>query len=416
MEDNNIKLNGEEYSFNIDSKTNSLVINVTDCSALDLKGYDGWYQYKVVGNKISFIINNNLSEIERDASLMVSNAMYPDKYAYIAISQKGEVYALSSDIVTKNDMSPLIDGEDFTFNIKVDGGDKKCIIKEIKEYVLSDDEYIRIPFDKSLITELLQIDDGIYKLNIHNMGRATEDAYYFEIVLVHNNNSSKILNLHLQYQDLSKNIVVSPKALEFKSNGFSANRILKLNGNLIDNDIEENIVNSLDWLHLMYGFDCIYAYVDTNDGESVRNGNITIYGNSVSIKQDGKIKVETLEAYNQDSIAVVYNGVEYIDGIELIDIKDNVVKLRTNTYENDKYVHDSMITVNLSCKWADFSLDYDIKNEIHIITVIADDNCFDNERKCIMTVKNAEDTEASRRFLLTQKSLSKNLTLEEIND
>lgn len=416
MEDNNIKLNGEEYSFNIDSKTNSLVISVTDCSALDLKGYDGWYQYKVVGNKISFIINNNLSEIERDASLMVSNAMYPDKYAYIAISQKGEVYALSSDIVTKNDMSPLIDGEDFTFNIKVDGGDKKCIIKEIKEYVLSDDEYIRIPFDKSLITELLQIDDGIYKLNIHNMGRATEDAYYFEIVLVHNNNSSKILNLHLQYQDLSKNIVVSPKALEFKSNGFSANRILKLNGNLIDNDIEENIVNSLDWLHLMYGFDCIYAYVDTNDGESVRNGNITIYGNSVSIKQDGKIKVETLEAYNQDSIAVVYNGVEYIDGIELIGIKDNVVKLRTNTYENDKYVHDSMITVNLSCKWADFSLDYDIKNEIHIITVIADDNCFDNERKCIMTVKNAEDTEASRRFLLTQKSLSKNLTLEEIND
>jgi len=209
---------------------------------------------------------------------------------------------------------------------------------------------------------------------------------------------------------------VSPKALEFKSNGFSTNRILKLNGNLIDNGIEENIVNPLDWLHLMCGYDCIYAYVDTNDSESVRNGNITIYGNSVSIKQDGKIKIETLESCNHDSIAVVYNEVEYIDGVELISIKDNVVKLRTNTYENDKYVHDSMITVNLSCKWADFSLDYDSENEIHIITVIADDNCFDNERKCIMTVKNAEDTEASRRFLLTQKSLSKNLMLEEIND
>lgn len=414
MEDNSIKLNGEEYGFDIDAKTNSLVINVTDCSALDLKGYDSWYQYKVIGNKISFVINNNLSEIEREASLMVSNSMYPDKYSYIAIRQKGEVYALSSDIVTKNDMSPLINGEDFTFNIKVDGGDKKCILKEIKEYILSDDEYIRIPFDKSLATELLQVGDGLYKLNVHNMGRVTEDAYYFEIVLIHSNNLSKILNLHLQYQDLSKNIIVSPKTLEFKGNGFSSNRILKLSGNLIDNDIEGNIINPLDWLHLMCGYDCIYAYVDTNDSENVRNGNITIYGNSVSVKQDGKIKAKTLESSNDNGIAVVYNDFEYVDGLEIIDIKDNVIKLRTNTYENGKYVHDSMITVNLSGKWADFSLDYD--NEIHIITVIADDNCFNSERKCIMIVKNAEDTEASRRFLLTQKSLSKNLTLEEIND
>ena len=43
-------------------------------------------------------------------------------------------------------------------------------------------------------------------------------------------------------------------------------------------------------------------------------------------------------------------------------------------------------------------------------------NPFDCERKCLMSVKNAENIESSQRFLLTQDALSETLSVEIVTD
>lgn len=101
MENNIIELTNKEYRFDIDCNVTKLTINVDDNSAIIVKGYDGWYRYRVIGNEISFIIDYNLSDIDRTANIYVGSSMYPDKYAYINITQKGEKYSLVSDINDK---------------------------------------------------------------------------------------------------------------------------------------------------------------------------------------------------------------------------------------------------------------------------------------------------------------------------
>ena len=421
MENNIIKLTNEEYRFDIDCNVTKLVINVDDNSTIIVKGYDGWYHYRVIGNEISFIIDCNLSDIDRTANIYVGSSMYPDRYAYINITQKGEEYSLVSDINNKNNMSPLIDGEEFIFHIEVKGGDKKCFVKDIREYKeIDNNEYMRIPFDKSLMTDLAEDNDkGSYTLKVSNNGKLTEDVSHFEIVIVHDNNPSTILNLHLQYQDITNNFILTTNSLSFRSNGYSSNRIIGIKSNHIDN-IEDNVINQLEWLHLAYGYDCIYAYVDMNENEADRNGSISVYGNTVNISQDGKTNADTVELSsmenNDEMIAPVVDDIEYMDGIELVEIESNVIKLKVNTLENGYYVHNSMITVSISGKWVDFLLDYDTVKEIHIITLIAEINPFDCERKCLMSVKNAENIESSQRFLLTQDALSEALSVKAVND
>ena len=60
MENNIIKLTNKEYRFDIDCNVTKLTINVDDNSTIIVKGYDGWYRYRVTGNEISFIIDYNL--------------------------------------------------------------------------------------------------------------------------------------------------------------------------------------------------------------------------------------------------------------------------------------------------------------------------------------------------------------------
>lgn len=421
MENNIIKLTNKEYRFDIDCNVTKLTINVDDNSAIIVKGYDGWYRYRVTGNEISFIIDNNLSDIDRTANIYVGSSMYPDKYAYINITQKGEKYSLVSDINDKNDMSPLIGGEEFLFHIKVKGGDKKCFVKDIREYrEIDNNEYMRIPFDKSLITDLTEDNDkGSYILKVSNIGKLTEDVSHFEIVIAHDNNPSMILKLHLQYQDITNNFILTTNSLSFRSNGYSSNRIIGIKSNHIDN-IEDNVINQLEWLHLTYGYDCIYAYVDMNENETDRNGSISVYGNTINVSQDKKTiidNVEFSETENDDEmITPVVDDIEYMSGIELVEIESNVIRLKVNTLENGHYVHNSMIAVSISGKWVDFLLDYDPVKEIHIITLMAEINPFDCERKCLMSVKNAEDIESSQRFLLTQDALSETLSVEIVTD
>ena len=421
MENNIIKLTNKEYRFDIDCNVTKLTINVNDNSAIIVKGYDGWYRYRVIGNEISFIIDYNLSDIDRTANIYVGSSMYPDKYAYINITQKGEKYSLDSDINTKNDMSSLIDGEEFLFHIEVKGGDKKCFVKDIREYKeIDNNEYIRIPFDKSLRTDLAEDNNkGSYILKVSNIGKLTEDVSHFEIVIAHNNNPSTMLKLHLQYQDITNNFILTTNSLSFRSNGYSSNRIIGIKSNHVDN-IEDNVVNQLEWLHLTYGYDCIYAYVDINENETDRNGSISVYGNTVNISQDRKTITDTVESSNTENddamIATVADHIEYMNGVELVEIESNVIKLKVNTLEKGHYVHNSMITVSISGKWVDFSLDYDPVKEIHIITLMTEINPFDCERKCLMSVKNAENIESSQRFLLTQDALSETLSVEIVTD
>ena len=47
MENNIIKLTNKEYRFDIDCNVTKLTINVDDNSAIIVKGYDGWYRYRV---------------------------------------------------------------------------------------------------------------------------------------------------------------------------------------------------------------------------------------------------------------------------------------------------------------------------------------------------------------------------------
>lgn len=421
MENNIIKLTNKEYRFDIDCNVTKLTINVNDNSAIIVKGYDGWYRYRVIGNEISFIIDYNLSDIDRTANIYVGSSMYPDKYAYINITQKGEKYSLASDINTKNDMSPLIDGEEFLFHIEVKGGDKKCFVKDIREYKeINNNEYMRIPFDKSLRTDLAEDNNkGSYILKVSNIGKLTEDVSHFEIVIAHNNNPSTMLKLHLQYQDITNNFILTTNSLSFRSNGYSSNRIIGIKSNHVDN-IEDNVVNQLEWLHLTYGYNCIYAYVDINENETDRNGSISVYGNTVNISQDRKTITDIVESSNTENddamIATVADHIEYMNGIELVEIESNVIKLKVNTLEKGHYVHNSMITVSMSGKWVDFSLDYDPVKEIHIITLMTEINPFDCERKCLMSVKNAENIESSQRFLLTQDALSETLSVEIVTD
>lgn len=421
MENNIIKLTNKEYRFDIDCNVTKLTINVNDNSAIIVKGYDGWYRYRVIGNEISFIIDYNLSDIDRTANIYVGSSMYPDKYAYINITQKGEKYSLDSDINTKNDMSPLIDGEEFLFHIEVKGGDKKCFVKDIREYKeIDNNEYMRIPFDKSLRTDLAEDNNkGSYILKVSNIGKLTEDVSHFEIVIAHNNNPSTMLKLHLQYQDITNNFILTTNSLSFRSNGYSSNRIIGIKSNHVDN-IEDNVVNQLEWLHLTYGYNCIYAYVDINENETDRNGSISVYGNTVNISQDRKTITDTVESSNTENddemIATVADNIGYMNGIELVEIESNVIKLKVNTLEKGHYVHNSMITVSISGKWVDFSLDYDHVKEIHIITLMTEINPFDCERKCLMSVKNAENIESSQRFLLTQDALSETLSVEIVTD
>lgn len=421
MENNIIKLTNKEYRFDIDCNVTKLTINVNDNSAIIVKGYDGWYRYRVIGNEISFIIDYNLSDIDRTANIYVGSSMYPDKYAYINITQKGEKYSLASDINTKNDMSPLIDGEEFLFHIEVKGGDKKCFVKDIREYKeIDNNEYMRIPFDKSLRTDLAEDNNkGSYILKVSNIGKLTEDVSHFEIVIAHNNNPSTMLKLHLQYQDITNNFILTTNSLSFRSNGYSSNRIIGIKSNHVDN-IEDNVVNQLEWLHLTYGYNCIYAYVDINENETYRNGSISVYGNTVNISQDRKTITDTVESSNTENddemIATVADNIGYMNGIELVEIESNVIKLKVNTLEKGHYVHNSMITVSISGKWVDFSLDYDPVKEIHIITLMTEINPFDCERKCLMLVKNAENIESSQRFLLTQDALSETLSVEIVTD
>lgn len=418
MANNTIKLNGEEYQFNINSNDTKLTINVDDCYCLKVDGYSNWLQCKIVGNELSLIFESNSSEIERENNIYVYNPRYPDKYAYIAIIQKGDEYSLTSNNNSKTDMTPLIKGEDFTFQLTVHGGNQRCIVKEIREYrELDEDEFIRIPFDNSLnVTMEATVNKGVYNLKVHNSGKVTEDVSYFDIVLIHDNNSSTVLNIRLSYQDISKSITVSPDVLVFKSNGFISNNIIKLKGNHID-DIVENTTNSLDWLNLSYGYDCIYVYADANDSENSRNGVISIYGNAITVKQEGKTNInDVLLMNNVDGYTVINSDVEFREGIDKVSIDGNTIRLQTNTFINDDYVHDSMITISLSGKWADFSTDYDINNEMHIITIKADINPFDTERRCIITIRNAENTEAFQHFLLVQQPLSEDIALSLFND
>lgn len=421
MENNIIKLINKEYRFDIDCNVTKLTINVDDNSAIIVKGYDGWYRYRVIGNEISFIIDYNSSDIDRTANIYVGSSMYPDKYAYINITQKGEKYSLVSDINDKNDMSPLIDGEEFLFRIEVKGGDKKCFVKDIREYKeIDNNEYMRIPFDKSLMTDLAEDNNkGSYILKVSNIGKLTEDVSHFEIVIAHNNNPSTTLKLHLQYQDITNNFILTTNSLSFRSNGYSSNRIIGIKSNHVDN-IEDNVVNQLEWLHLTYGYNCIYAYVDMNESETDRNGSISVYGNTVNISQDRKTITDTVESSNTENdyemIAAVSDNIEYMNSIELVEIESNVIKLKVNTLEKGHYVHNSMITVSISGKWVDFSLDYDPVKEIHIITLMTEINPFDCERKCLMSVKNAENIESSQRFLLTQDALSETLSVEIVTD
>lgn len=417
MENNTIKLNGEEYQFNIDSSNTKLSIDVDDCYCIKIDGYSDWLQYKIVGNELSFIIDDNLSEIERENNIYVYNPKYPDKNAYIAIIQKGEKYSIISNSNSKNDMSPLIKGEDFSFQLTVNGGNRKCIVKEIREYrELDTDEFIRIPFDKSLTATIENTTDkGIYNLVIHNSGKVTEDVSYFDIVIVHNNNSTTTLNIRLSYQDISKTITLSSNVLDFKSNGFISDNIIKLKGNHID-DITENTVNTLDWLNISYGYDCIYVYADANSSENSRNGTISVYGNIITVSQEGKTNINNMSLLNvsNDNI-VITDDIEFRDGIDKVSINENMIKLRTNTFINNEYVHDSMITVSLSGKWGDFSTNYDIDTGMHIITITAETNPFDIERRCIITIRNAENTEAFQRFLLVQQPLSEDIMLSLFN-
>ena len=252
-----------------------------------------------------------------------------------------------------------------------------------------------------------------------NIGKLTEDVSHFEIVIVHDNNPSMILKLHLQYQDITNNFILTTNSLSFRSNGYSSNRIIGIKSNHIDN-IEDNVINQLEWLHLTYGYDCIYAYVDMNENETDRNGSISVYGNTVNISQDRKMITDTVKSSNTENddamIATVADDIEYMNGIEVVEIESNVIKLKVNTLEKGHYVHNSMITVSISGKWVDFLLDYDPVKEIHIITLMAEINPFDCERKCLMSVKNAEDIESSQRFLLTQDALSETLSVEIVTD
>ena len=421
MDHNLIKLTHEPYRFDIDCNVTKLTINVNDNSAIIVKGYDGWYRYRVIGNEISFIIDYNSSNIDRTANIYVGSSMYPDKYAYITITQKGEKYSLVSDINDKNDLSPLIGGEEFLFRIEVKGGDKKCFVKDIREYKeIDNNEYMRIPFDKSLMTDLSEDNNkGSYILKVSNIGKLTEDVSHFEIVIAHNNNPSTTLKLHLQYQDITNNFILTTNSLSFRSNGYSSNRIIGIKSNHVDN-IEDHVVNQLEWLHLTYGYNCIYAYVDMNESETDRNGSISVYGNTVNISQDRKTITDTVESSDTENddemIATVADNIEYMNGIELVEIESNVIKLKVNTLEKGHYVHNSMITVSISGKWVDFSLDYDPVKEIHIITLMTEINPFDCERKCLMSVKNAENIELSQRFLLTQDALSETLSVEIVTD
>ena len=318
-------------------------------------------------------------------------------------------------------MSPLIGGEEFLFHIEVKGGDKKCFVKDIREYKeIDNNEYMRIPFDNSLMTDLSEDNNkGSYILKVSNIGKLTEDVSHFEIVIAHNNNPSTMLKLHLQYQDITNNFILTTNSLSFRSNGYSSNRIIGIKSNHVDN-IEDNVVNQLEWLHLTYGYNCIYAYVDMNENETDRNGSISVYGNTVNISQDRKTITDTVESSNTENddvmIATVADNIEYMNGIELVEIESNVIKLKVNTLEKGHYVHNSMIIVSISGKWVDFSLDYDPVKEIHIITLMTEINPFDCERKCLMSVKNAENIESSQRFLLTQDALSETLSVEIVTD
>lgn len=421
MEDNEIKLNGEEYIFSIDKDGGNIVIKVSDCHNVLMSTGERWYDYKVTGNEVSLIVRRNLSATEREGDILVYSSMYPDKYAYVAIKQKGETYSLSSDNKVKDNMSPLIDGEDFTFKLTAVGGDNRCHIKEIKEYgIFDDDEYVRIPFDKSIIAELEAVDNkGMYNLSVHNLGRITDDVYCFEIVVEHDNDHSTTLSFRLQYQDVSDAMTVSPSVLEFTHNGVSSDNIIHLKGNHIDS-IEEHVSNNVEWVHLLYGYDCIYVYTDVNETNSNRTGNISIYGKQIEVRQMGKslISENNLTDLSVEAVALKdYKETEYMDAIDNVTIDGNSISLRTNTFENDKgYVHNSMITVSITGKWADFSLDYDTTNELHIVKVIVETNPFNTDRKCIMTIKNAENTDYSQRFLLSQKSLSSELSIDKIID
>lgn len=168
---------------------------------------------------------------------------------------------------------------------------------------------------------------------------------------------------------------------------------------------------------MSYGYDCIYAYADANNSENGRNGIISVYGNMITVKQEGKTNTNNILLLSDaDEHVVANNYVGFRYGIDKVSIEGNTIRLQTNTFIKDDYVHNSMVTISLSGKWVDFSTDYDINDEMHIIIIKADPNPFDTERRCIITIRNAENTVAFQHFLLVQQPLSEDITLSLFND
>lgn len=428
MEVTNVEIQkNKNYQINFDNNGGHQKIVAIDVNDFICTNTADWISFAQIGNEMEIIVLPNKYDTERETDIYLKSKYYYNCYATIVISQSKTVYSIEVESDNVKGLKVYNDGniETKELTVTVEGATKRCSVKGIRQYIKEEDDEYLTTFDNAISAKLTQTaTDGVYKLCITNYGKVTNGKTYYKLILCHKDNIDTEYPIIIEYEEettIKTRFIVDNKPqqnieLKFDNSGYCSNSIIKL----FTTEETASFTTNEDWLYCRLGFDCIKIFADYYDGDTDREGTVTV-GDDCTITVKQTAKEEKTTSYDDD-IAVASNELEedfIIDqtpAIELLSIDGNTVECKTYIYNHkiDEYDNDSQISVLIYCMWMHYSTSYDIERKTHIITFSADENKWMSDRRCHIVIKNVEDNYEPIVLTATQSFREDTLKIERL--
>ena len=418
----------KNYQLSIGNSGGRYKITATDVSDFIYTYTDSWITASHDGNELVLIILPNTNKVSRIADIFLKSKLYYDSDVLVEIIQSETVYKLTTSKTTLDGFKTCVEGEEKqTVDVLVEGSTKKCVIKDIKQYVknMDSDTYYFTDFDSAISAKLKEIENGKYTLDVINYGKVTKLVTYYKIIISHKDNIDTESEIKVLFEDDDQMAVflnddnekINVVDLQFTYDGYCYNNKIRMytNNDNIDYTID------VDWLYVRFGFNCIEVFAEYNDADDAkdRSGTITVGNNTINVTQKCQNSNQTLLsiASNIMSANCIDNDIDGVQPIELINIGENMIEVKTYIFndKSQKYDNDSKILVLITGEWLSYRTAYNSTTQTHYIYLSPQQNIWPSDRSCAIKILNSENSTLPLKLIATQSiGTDKLLKIEQL--